>query len=44
MTLRSLGSRTNNRLQGRIDVMYVNKLDWRIDAGFFDRYGRAMAR
>jgi site-specific DNA recombinase len=26
-----------NRLQGRIDTMYVDKLDGRIDAGFFDR-------
>jgi site-specific DNA recombinase len=26
-----------NRLQGRIDIMYVDKLDGRIDAGFFDR-------
>ena len=26
-----------NRLQGRMDAMYVDKLDGRIDAGFFDR-------
>jgi site-specific DNA recombinase len=26
-----------NRLQGRIDTMYVDKLDGRIDAAFFDR-------
>jgi hypothetical protein len=26
-----------NRLQARIDAMYVDKLDGRIDAGFFDR-------
>ena len=26
-----------NRLQGRIDTMYVDKLDSRIDAAFFDR-------
>jgi site-specific DNA recombinase len=26
-----------NRLQGRIDAMYIDKLDSRIDTGFFDR-------
>ena len=25
------------RLQGRIDAMYIDKLDGRIDTGFFDR-------
>ena len=34
----------HKRLQDRIDAMYVDKLDGAIDAAFFDRMSRRMAR
>ena len=42
---RSSGSSAEyERLQDRIDAMYIDKLDGKIGGDFFDKHGRAMAR